>query len=451
MTTRLACCLAIAAAGSMVGCGGDDLDQHAQPRAETEAGLDLVPSAAPVLYRAASDDTHAFVLAVHPDTGAVAPYGPALPLTGDVKTYFLQVSSLADGRQVVSASNSPESFVLVGDGRSWHIIARDSCGLSALTSPGRTMIRIHHNCQTFATLTGSEELVGPDGTSLWKGTAPEQVLGMAPDDSYAVLGESPGLSLWTAATGTKRAIPGANLDATLTSSLVVDADQKATWLDSQGHRLAVAGFDEDAGALSPASPERFIVLNGITPFGQPSVQLQAGELSALDDRAVTPLQPLPATVQAVDIAAVLPGHWTVVHPDGGTSLSLVGPDGVEVPLYGDPTAPAPSRAPLAELEIVTESLVAPRPWLLVEKDVLPSSSASSDTWASTLTLIFPGDPARGVAPELHDLGTAAGIFARTTFPSADGRHVLYIDAGRLHCVDVSTRADVAAPAQYLFR
>jgi hypothetical protein len=441
MTPRLVFSLALAT--GLVACGGDDREQRAQPGA--------VALSADVVYRAASDGEHVFVLAVHPDTGEVAPYGPALPLGGNVKTYVLQVSSLSDGRQVVSASNSPESFVLVGDGTIWKIVAHDSCGLSALTSPGQSMIRIHHNCQTEGSLRESEELVGPDGTSRWRGTTPEQVLGMAPDDSYAVIGECPGLSLWTAATGSTRALPGTDVDATLQTSLVVHDDSEALWLDNEGHPLRVPGFAGDAAALAPASPERFLVVNGITPFGPSAVQFAAGQLSALADRAVTPLQPLPATVQPVDVAAVLPGHWTVVQPDGGTSLSLVGPDGVVTPLYGDPTAPAPSFPPLTELEIVTESLVAPRPWLLVEKDVLPASGSSSDTWASTLTLVFPGDPASGVAPELQELQTGSGLFARTTFPSADGRYLFYLDHGRLHAVDVRTRTDVATPAPYRFQ
>ena len=160
---------------------------------------------------------------------------------------------------------------------------------------------------------------------------------------------------------------------------------------------------------------------------------------------------LPSSVQPADLAAVLPGRWAVVQPKGGTSLSLAGPDGALAPIYGDSTVPAPSSPPLVHLEIVTASLVAPRPWLLLERDVLPTASASSDTWASTLTLLFPGDPAAGVGPELHDLGTAIGLFARTTFASPDGRYLLYIDGGRLHSIDVSTQTDVAAPAQYLFQ
>ncbi len=447
MTTRFVFSIALA---GLVGCGGDDREQHAQPTGETEAGVEPATSSAPGIYRAAIDDEEARVLSVRPDTGEVTPYGPPLPLTGNVKTYFLQLSSLADGRQVVSAGNAPESFVLVGDGSSWTIIARDTCALSALTSPARTMIRIHHDCERGTTLMESEDLVRPDGSLLWKGTTPEQVLGMAPDDSYAVIGESAGLSLWTAATGTS-AILGTSLLATLATSLVVDSDHQATWLDLQDHRLTVPGFAGDADALAPASPQRFVVLNGITPLGGNPVQLQSGELSALNDRAVAPLQPLPASVQPTDVAAVFPGHWTVVQPNGGTSLSLVGLDGVETTLYGDPSAPAPSSPPQIELEIVTESLVASRPWLLLEKDVLPTSTSSSDTWVSTLTLIFPGDPANGVAPELHELGTYTGIFARTTFSSADGRYLVYLDHGRLHAVDVTTRADVATPPPYLFQ
>ena len=449
MTPRLVFALALAA--GLAGCGGDDREPHAQRDPPTEAGVALTVSSASVVYRAAIGDQEARVFAVHPDTGAVTPYGPALPLGGNVETYFLQLSSLVDGRQVVSAGNSPESFVLVGDGASWKNIAHDPCRLSALTSPAQTMIRIHHDCETATTAQESEELVGPDGTSLWKGATPEEVLGIAPDDSYAVIGAADGLSLWTAATGTTSALRGTNLDATFATSVVVDSDHRASWLDLQDHPLVVPGFDDDVESLSPASPQRFIVLNGITPFGSNPVQVHSAQLSALEDRAVAPLQSLPASVQPVDVAAVLPGKWTVVQPNGGTSLSLVGPDGVETTLYGDPTVPAPSSAPLLGLEIIAESLVAARPWLLLEKDVIPTSSASSDTWVSTLTLIFPGDPASGVAPELNELGTATGIFARTTFASADGRYLFYLDRGRLHSVDVTTRADVATPSPYRFQ
>jgi hypothetical protein len=460
MTSRFAWPLAVLVVWSVsVGCGGR-VDEAAQ--GSVDGGGADASSVEPVVYRAGYDGLSVVVIAMHPDTGAVAQFGPVLPLpllAG--QGYGLDVSTLADGRLVVGASGytsstkpgaaTPKSAALVGDGTGWKVVASDSCSLTALASPGGTLIRAAHTCGEGDSATEVDEIVTPDGASLWKSAQPwDLLIGMAPDDSYGIVRSNGGLDIWTLAGG-EASLTTASLaiDATFATSMLVGIGTQETWLDPHGAPVAVASFDADPSTLAAPRPSDTATSDGLFPFFPDSVQVAGGKLWSLSDRALAPLQTLPSWVTAGAIAAVLPRHYAIASRPNGIALVIVAPDGTAAPLYGDPDA-APPVAPYTDIvDVAAQSFTAPRPWVLVEEYRVPTPNAGLAGQRVIDTLIFPGDPATGVLPESHQLLDITGGDGRIYFPSATGRHVMYLGSGQLRSVDVTTLADLAAPAKYI--
>jgi hypothetical protein len=460
MTSRFAWPLAVFFVGGVaVGCGGK-VEEDAQ--GSVDGGGADTSSVEPVVYRAGYDGLSVVVIAMHPDTGAVSQFGPVLPLPLIAgQGYGLDVSSLADGRLLVGASGytsstkpgapTPTSAALVGDGTSWKVVASDSCSLTALASPGGTLIRVAHSCGDGDSATEVDEIVTPDGASRWKSAQPwDLLIGMAPDDSYGIVRNSSGLDIWTRAGGEASLTTSLAIDATFATSMLVGSGTQEIWLDPRGAPINVASFDPDPSTLAAPRPSDTMTSDGLFPFFPDSVQVSGGKLWSLSDRAVAPLQALPSWVTAGAVAAVQPGHYAIVSRPNGTSLAIVAPDGTAASLYGDPDA-APPVAPFTDIvTVATESLTAVRPWILVEEYRVPTPNAGLEAQRVVDTLIFPGDPAAGVLPELHQLLDITGGNGRIYFPSATGRHVMYLGSGQLHSIDVSTLTDLAAPAKYIF-
>ncbi len=460
MTSHFVWPLAVLVVGGLAaGCGGQ-VDNGAQ--GSVDGGSAVAAVAEPVVYRAGYDGLSVVVIAMHPDTGAVAQFGPVLPLpllAG--QGYGLDVSTLADGRLVVGASGNtssttpgaptPTSAALGGDGTRGKVIASDTGSLTALASPGGTLIRVAHSCGDDDSATEVDEIVTPDGASLWKSAQPwDLLIGMAPDDSYGIVRNNGGLDIWTRAGG-EASLTTASLaiDATFATSMLVGSGTQETWLDPHGAPVTVASFDPDPSTVAAPRPSDTSTSDGLFPFFPDSVQVSGGKLWSLSDRAVAPLQALPSWVTAGEIAAVQPGRYAIVSRPNGTSLVIVGQDGSTAPLYGDPDA-APPVAPLNDIvNVAAESLGAARPWILVEEYRLPTPNAGVEAQRVTDTLIFPGDPATGALPESHQLLDSTGTNGRIYFPSATARHVMYLGSGQLHSVDVTTLTDLAAPAKYL--
>ncbi len=460
MTSRLAWKMAVVLAGYFAAACGGQVDDGAPTSAD--GGTSDPTGAEPVIYRAGFDGLTVVVIAMNPDTGAVSQFGPVLPLplVAD-QGYGLDVSTLADGRVVVGAQGYtsstrpgalvPTSAVLVGDGSSWQLVGSDSCSLAALASPGGTLIRVAHSCGEGDSATEVDEIITPDGASLWKSAHVwDLLLGMAPDDSYAVVREDAGLAIWTRAAGEAPVTTNLSIEATFATSMLVGTGNQETWIDPHGAPLSVPSFDPDPATLGAPRPVDTETSDGLFPFFPDSIQVTGGKLWSLSDRAVTPLQALPSWVTASSIAAVQPGRYAIASRSNGTSLVIVGPDGAAAPLYGDPDAAPPAKMFTDIVDIVAQSLGAPRPWIVVAEFLVAGPDAGLAGQREIDTLIFPGDPATGVLPESHTLLDVTGGNGRIYFPSRTGRHVMYLGSAQLHSIDVTTLTDLAAPAKYAF-
>ncbi len=428
-------------ASSLAACGG---------RVAGSTPSEPLAPEAPIAFGASTEGA-LYVVVARPDTGAVAPFGPPLPLSpASYELATMHVS--ADGARVavgvtpkVGAASwtSLDSWVLLGDGARWQTIEHaQDLELSDASDDLSLLVTMRACPPSSGTADFAVSVVRDDGTHAFDdapctpGAPAAFIASIEPTGGYFVARTYDGaLSLHprdgaavVLATPAQQAIVGPSF---ATSLLLADAP-RARWIDTSGRPLTVPGWDRATS----------------TPCG---LQALDGGLFALADRALVRVADLPAGVDPATVRGVR-GEVVITRADDETSYHAIDHAGATLASYTPPPARSAPRDPGGTPQVIVGdfawSPTARDAWLLLSDDyeTVRPDAEGADVYERADDLWLVVDRAGTARGQLLELRRGAGAGAtswpwREYVPSSTGAHVLFAEAGALHAVDVDAGED----------
>jgi len=453
----LAAC-SLPALAALAACGGTTAPTQGQPYHPGKPG----PTDEPPTFLSATSGSSLYVVTARASTGTVAAFGPALP--ADASLYEVdQLTVSADDSRVALVlrakvgttnwTNAPDTLV-VGDGQTWTTLLQEpSYSLSYQASKDLGLFAVPTPCNGSATTPSRSVIVRADGTHVFDQpdcTTELFVYAFAPNGSYFVFqDQATALTLYPAQPGAKGVTvsPAGLVGSAFETSLIVFDTQGGNpnlgrWIDTSGAPLTVAGYAPYTG--TPA---------GLLDIG--------GQLVALADRRVNPVQAMPAGAQPEEIAGLAGDGLVVLEASQDTSARLVDAAGNVLGTY---TPPAPITSPVPDgLQVIRVGNGAARwltktgSWILFESsygtpppggDGFQTYELSDELWLLTDS---DGKAAVKTVPIRHIPTGQSGVAdERSYVASGDGKSVIYVDSATatVHAIDVATGADQAMTSSF---
>lgn len=419
--------------------GGADASTDGTGETMTDsAGETTTPTGGPdeddaVFFLPARAGDEAFILQISPATGAVAPFGPALPAPADDITYQ-EIRATPDGARVAVRCwiepETPVATLLVGDGSSWKLVTKyNKSGLGGSElSPDASLMWFDEISFVDDTPNYQARVIDMQGAEVFAGTPqpPETSLGIgafAPDGSWFSFRNFDGEQTLHTLAGATAELPSGYVLVAFPDSLIFSAGEvPLRWLDLASQPLTVPGFVPDLASVSPLG-----------------YQVADGQLSLLGDGTVTPLQQVPQAMWATRVYTHRAGAFAVGKLGDPGSLVTVGPGGAVVSEFDLPPDPTPPDGGELETTIFMRAscVECPTPMLVVEaRQFITSGDTGFDGDTSTYLWRLDASGKTVQTDTLRPWQDSAGADAFTF--SADGAFLMWAEAGQLLRRDVQS-------------
>lgn len=284
-----------------------------------------------------SDDDHAFfvpgrmgdeafILRVSPSTGTIEPFGPALPVAADELAYPVVVAR--PDRSLVTIqcyfdAEGPMATLLVGDGATWDIVTKyNKFGLGGnAMAADASLFWFDEVTDPDVMLTFQAIVITPTGDPVFTGmplTSDQRIdtFDFGPDGAYFVYRDAASNRFVRTAAGIEAALPDPYLHLTFATSIVVSDGTTLQWVDLAAQPIAVPGF--------VASPDNVAHGSGY--------QILDDDLAILGDRAVMPIQKVPAGMRPEHVYRHVDG-FALGRPAQGAKFSTIGAAGEVVAAF----------------------------------------------------------------------------------------------------------------------
>lgn len=380
----------------------------------------------------------AFILHVSPSTGAVEPFGPALPFAADELSHPAVVARPDHSRVVVDCYLEPEvplATLLVGDGNSWQLVTKyNENGLGGHDlAPDASLFYFDVVADPDAIPTFQAKVITLDGETVFTGPpldadARYYNFTFGPDGAYFTFRDPARGPVLRTLDGDEHELPLDTLHSKFATSLILTDYDVLQWLDLEAQPIDVPGFsaiDDDASTLG--------------------YQIVGDQLSLFGDRVVTPLQKVPPGMSAADVF----GHYdglVLGRPTPNADLSTIGPDGAVLAGFTpEPTTNDPG--PLIELHswlypaAACPDCATPSVALVVSNEVIDDFDGYLFDRSVQLWRL---DASGGSASQSTVRPWTEGdVYPHQFLYSADGAFLAWVEGGQLWRLDVA--AGVAAP------